>query len=193
MKNVIKSFQLLLVQTTLSNQIPSTRRDIKISNFTFKTIFSTYFFIYSTDTRSFHLRIFETFSLSVWICLAFSIIVTGLSLKHLLELKNNDLSYVHTFLISFGVYCQQGYQGHTNSVSARCLVIFLYLSGILTYNFYTSVLVSIIVDSKFETNLKNGNDIAKSNIHLLFRNTSFINYWLKVNIVNSKYYFLFSV
>lgn len=92
----------------------------------------------------------------------------------------NELNDVHTMLISFGVYCQQGYQGRTNSVSARCLIFCSYISGILAFNFYTSVLVSTIVDSKYESNMKTAADFGESNYSLEIQNESLARYWIQV-------------
>lgn len=68
----------------------------------------------------------------------------------------------------FAVYCQQGYSRMPTLFSGRCLFIFLFLSSIMVYNYYTSVLVSTLVESSSQTNIRNVYDLADSNLKIGF-------------------------
>lgn len=121
---------------------------------------------------------------SVWLCLGLSIFITGLSPKILSEMKIIERNNASSFLVSLGIYCQQGNAAPTNFISTRCLIVFVYLSGILSYNFYTSVLISIIVDSKFETKIKTAEDIVNNNVKIKLRDDFIYRHWIEVNALS---------
>lgn len=83
-------------------------------------------------------------------------------------------------MISFGIYCQQSFQWPFTSISIRCLMISLHISGLLAYNFYTSLSVSTIVDSKFVSNINNIHDLVNNRIPLGVTNTIIRRHLIKV-------------
>lgn len=140
---------------------------------------STYFVLRETNRNIFYFKIFQTFSQSIWICLLITIISFTISLKLISKLKIDDPKSIQTLLI-LGVYCQQGFNTRFSSISIHCLITFLHLSGIVAFNFYTSNLVSTLVDSKFQFNINTLDDIANSDIPVGFDNTSITRQWILV-------------
>lgn len=122
----------------------------------------------------------KEFSSHIWISIIISIGIVAFSLKMILKLKNENKEEISPFLITFGIYCQQGFHGCVSAISIRCLIIFLYLSGMMVYNFYTSVLVSTLVESKYETNILSVLDLVKSDLSILLSNTNVIRHFQEV-------------
>lgn len=85
------------------------------------------------------------------------------------------------FLLSIGAFCQQGSNHKITLLSTRCLIIFLFLSSILTYNFYTSVLVSYLVNVKYESEVNNMDDLMDSDVSIGFADSHTMRYFLSVS------------
>lgn len=84
-----------------------------------------------------------------------------------------------TFLVSLGAFCQQGNQYHTSSISIRILIIFIQISGLLAYNFYTSIVVSSTIQTKYDSTIRTAKDLANSSMSIGFANTSVYRHWIK--------------
>lgn len=100
-----------------------------------------------------------------------------------LELKRAPAASMQgdsTIVTVIAVYCQQGAARTPTLSSGRCLFIFLLLSSIMIYNYYTSVLVSGLVGSSSKTNIKNVYDLANSKLNVGFDNVPYIKGFLTV-------------
>lgn len=83
-------------------------------------------------------------------------------LKIFSKWENNEFRNLPLFLLSFGAFCQQGNFCKTSLISTRCLITFLFLASILSYNFYTSVLVSHLVEVKYESSVNSIDELVES-------------------------------
>lgn len=107
-------------------------------------------------------------------------------ITHLLTLfskwENKKFKIFSFFLLSLGAFCQQGNNYKVKLISTRCLFIFLFFTGTLLFNFYASVLVSHLVNMKYESNVNTMSDLIDSDLDVGFLNSSVISFILKVNI-----------
>lgn len=92
----------------------------------------------------------------------------------------------YTFVVTFGTICQQGNQISFRLLSGRFLVLFLLLSSILIHNFYTSILVSTLIESSFWTAIQTIQDLADSDIPVGFSNSPWSKSSLKVLGIKKK-------
>lgn len=128
------------------------------------------------------LDILKPFEISVWIAIILLLCIIASILKLFSKQSRVDFKHMPTFILTFGVYCQQGVQNSISTNSARCLLIFLSASSILLYNFYTSVLVSTIIETRRESKITSKEDLARSNIPVAFQNAGQIKNFIRVMI-----------
>lgn len=136
--------------------------------------------------------LFNPFGTSVWICLALAALIIGAALKFMLLWENKlkqikaeeNLSLALLLGISLGAFCQQGTALAPKLTSGRCVYIFLFLSSIIIYNYYTSVLVSTLVGSPMKTNIKNVDDLSDSELKIGFEDIPYMRGYLNVTEFN---------
>lgn len=66
-------------------------------------------------------------------------------------------------------------------LSGRCLFIFLFLTSIMIYNYYTSVLLSSLVDSSDHNKIKTLTDLANSNLKIGFEDVAYTRSYINVS------------
>lgn len=117
---------------------------------------------------------------SVWVTAIALILIITLFLRYLSKYENNEFKLHSFFLLPFGAFCQQGITYKASLFSTRCLIIFLFLTGLLLCNFYSSVLVSHLVDMKYESKVNTIEDLAESDLEIGLLNSTNIGNYLKV-------------
>lgn len=90
-----------------------------------------------------------------------------------------------TFVAAFGVYCQQGAARLPTLTSGRSLLIFICLSSIMIENYYTSVLVSILVSSSSQTSIKTITDLTNSKYKIGFDRVAYLRGFLNVSNIHA--------
>lgn len=130
--------------------------------------------------RSFGFDIFKPFSCYVWMMYLVLIVVFGSLARITFKYEAITLHSVCTFLMAFGAFCQQGIYGNVSLVSSRTLIACMLFSSLLIYNYYTSTLVSTLVETKHETNIKTLNDLIDSDLPVGFLNSTAVHFLLNV-------------
>lgn len=143
----------------------------------------------ATDIDMLSLGIFKPFVMSVWMVLIFMIVIIGFLLSFFSKWETKEFKHLSLFLLSLAAFCQQGTNYKISLISTRFLITFLFIIGILSYNFYTSVLVSHLVNIKYESEVNSMDDLIVSGIPIGFYNSTVIRNYLDVN--NLKYYMNF--
>lgn len=67
-------------------------------------------------------------------------------------------------------------------LSGRCLFLSLLIMSLLTYNYYTSILVSTLVQNTSKNKIKTLTDLANSDLHIGFDDNNLIKNYLNVSI-----------
>lgn len=83
-------------------------------------------------------------------------------------------------MFTYGIFCQQDGEHDVQLHSGRCLIFSLFLTGILLHNFYTSVLVSNLIQFTPDA-VQNLYEFSDSKLLAAFRNVSYIVQFLKVS------------
>lgn len=148
-------------------------------------LYSTVFYFRATNTEIFDFDIFKPFKSSVWLSFVLLILAFSCLLRYIFKYEGGELETVSTFLLAFGAFCQQGINTPISMNSTRCLIVFMFISSVLTYNFYTSVLVSTLVETKRETNIKTKEDLVSNNIPIAFFDSTLIRGFLNVSVSSS--------
>lgn len=140
------------------------------------------------------LRIFRPFSYSIWLCILFIILVLGIFLHLFIglelklvntckpkaqKIKNEKME--SSILNVLGAFCQQGHELRINLLSGRYLVVFLFITSILIHDFYTSVLVSTLVELAPPA-VRSLQDVANSELTVGFQETEYLKKFL--NVIN---------
>lgn len=94
------------------------------------------------------------------------------------------LRHESSFLVSFGALCQQGMCLKIKWSSTRCIFICLFLMNMIVCYFYTSKLVSTLVEIKPETNIENIEDLANSDLPIGISDATITRTYLNVNDFN---------
>lgn len=147
---------------------------------------SFFFFRTTKDPNLFGLEMFTPFASTIWwsllsmILLASSIMTFIFRWEYRMKPVSASLRSDSTMLTAFAVFCQQGVARTPALSSGRCLLIFLFLSSIMIYNYYTSLLVSGLVGSSSQTNIKNSYDLANSKLDIGFDDVPYIKGFLTV-------------
>lgn len=147
---------------------------------------SSNFFFRATEFSLFGSDIFKPFTQNVWIAISVSVILLSVLLKFLMNYERGEADQVSSFILSLGAFCQQSFQRSISMPSSRCFVLFLFISSAMVYRFYTSKLVSIIVDPRYESKIQNKEDLANSDMSIGFLNTSSITSFIDVSVAHSK-------
>lgn len=131
----------------------------------------------------------KPFATSIWYNLIFTILLASALMSFIFrwDLRLSRASNASmalqgdsTILTTIGFYCQQGAGRLPWLTSGRSLLICLCLSSIMMYNFYTADLVSGLVASSSQTNIKTITDLANSKLKIGFVNTPYIGIFINV-------------
>lgn len=128
----------------------------------------------------FSFEIFKPFVSAVWIAFIVLIFIITNLLHFFSKYECHEFKLISSFLLSFGAFCQQGTIHKINLISTRCLILFLFFAGTLTYNFYTSILVSHLVDVKYESSVNNMDDLIENDVSIGFFDSATVRNFLKV-------------
>lgn len=148
---------------------------------------SIFYFRTTRNINVFGNEMLTPFAPIIWYSLLATILLTSaiMSIINRWELKrapaaSASLQGDSTFVTAIAVYCQQGAARTPTLSSGRCLFIFLLLSSIMIYNYYTSVLVSGLVGSSSKTNIKDVYDLANSKLNVGFDDVPYMKGFLTV-------------
>lgn len=151
------------------------------SRFFFLVSFSAVFFYRATNVNALNVdTMFKPFDCTVWYIISLLILLFTFVLKLSFRRESNAVKDVSTLLISVGAFCQQSIHIKASTVSSRSLILCLIISSFLLYNFYTSQLVSMLVESKHETDIKTIVDLAESDVSIGFLESVPIRFLLSV-------------
>lgn len=149
------------------------------------------FFFRATNVNVFGLEIFKPFMNSVWISLGIIIILFSMVLHlSLTRERGAPKSIPIVLLLCFGIFCQQGITYRIRKNSTRWSIIFLFFASYIIYNFYTSTLVSTLVETKPISSIENKEELADSNIPIGFCKSELIKNFIKVNSFSPKHHLI---
>lgn len=137
----------------------------------------------ATEINISSMEILKPFVVSVWICFAIIIIIIASLLLYVSKWENNEFKMVSQFLLALGAFCQQGWNHNIQLLSTRCLLICLFIAGVLSYNFYTSVLVSYLVNIKYESDINSIDDLMDDDVSIGFADSYTVRYFLSVSLI----------
>lgn len=120
-------------------------------------------------SHSLDLAVFKPFMFWVWIAIVGTIIAFGLLLKLMSRWEQEGIESSSVFVLTFGAFCQQPAPGRISLSSTRCLLFFLFTISMIMCNFYTSTVVSTIVNVRPETSIKTKEDLANSDMPVGFQ------------------------
>lgn len=120
-------------------------------------------------------EILKPFSIAAHIVYAISIILIACSLNVFAKWESKQFKDLPFLLLSWGVFCQQGSHHKIKFISTRVFVFIVSLIAVLTYNFYTSELVSRLV------NVNSMDDLMESDTPIGFYNSVVIINFLNVS------------
>lgn len=148
-----------------------------------KNLFRTFIYIRATEIDAFSFEIFKPFVTSIWALIASLILIFFALLNFASKWENNDFKALSLFLLSFGAFCQQSASNRKISlISTQYLIFFIFFTGTLLYNFYTSILVSHLVNIKHELSVNSLDDLIESDARVGFMNSNVVRNYLNVNI-----------
>lgn len=136
---------------------------------------------------------FKPFHTSVWCSLAACVafLSVGLHAIHRAELYNRlaKLPFMPSAMLSavtaVGAFCQQGANIVPASMNGRFLMLVLYLSSILTYTYYTTEVLSALIGSPVQTNIRTLRQLALSGLSVGLENVSHTVTYLNVSVQDS--------
>lgn len=124
---------------------------------------------------------FKPFPVSVWMLIVISIFIVSILLKLIFEWGNMQINEISTFILSTGVFCQQGINENIALMSStKILLTVFFVTSILINNFYTSLVVSFLVHTNYNTNSTSLADLTNGNLPIGFYNTTATKNVLKV-------------
>lgn len=98
--------------------------------------------------------------------------------------KKDDYHFVPSLplmiLSTLGGLCQQGMTLVLKWNTSRIMQSVFLLSGIVLYNYYTSLVVSELISFPKPTNLNSLKALGESNLELGAQNISYLHYYMKV-------------
>ncbi|XP_057653375.1 ionotropic receptor 75a-like [Diorhabda carinulata] len=125
----------------------------------------------------------KPFSMSVWLCLFFLVLIAILFLKciNMLEKHNkqqaeNNWSYL--LLNTLAVFCQQGIHGIPLFISGRITFFFMFICSLLIFQFYSASIVSSLL-TKPNTEIKSIEDILHSELKVGCEDTLYTKDYLR--------------
>lgn len=102
--------------------------------------------------------------ITIWI-----VIVAFSSILHKIQKASGFTSnYSLMILLCFGVFCQKSFPTKYLTRSIRYSIIFLFPTSFVIYNFYTSALVSTLVDIKPISSINDRHELENSDIPIGF-------------------------
>lgn len=132
----------------------------------------------------------KPFSLTLWICVLCSVVLVGVAMQRSLKMeiqtcgKKDDYHFVPSLplmiLSTLGGLCQQGMTLVLKWNTSRIMQSVFLLSGIVLYNYYTSLVVSELISFPKPTNLNSLKALGESNLELGAQNISYLHYYMKV-------------
>lgn len=135
----------------------------------------------------------KPFSTTLWICVVCAILLVGVAMKKTIQLEirnslTNNLylfepSISLTILSTMGVLCQQGMTLVMKWNTSRILQVFCFFSGLVLYNYYTSLIVSDLISFPKATKVNNLKALLESNLDLAAQNMSYFHYYMQVSCV----------
>lgn len=145
-------------------------------------LLSSTIFFYRQSRYDFKLNwdVFRPFRFLIWLGILASIALVSLSMKAIFDWERKliksvlkrCLSIGYTFVVTFGAICQQGTQLSFRLLSGKFLVVFLLLGSIVIHNYYTSVLVSTLIESTAEAGMHSIRDLADSELRVGLNNST---------------------
>lgn len=150
-----------------------------------KTSFNsrTFFFFRTTsDIDIFQRDFLKPFHTYIWIGLASVVILMSVLMRIILNYQSMKSSNTSTFITTFGAFCLQGAHFSPLLSSGRLLFISLFFLSILIYNYYTSLLVSTLVQTTSRNKIKTLTDLADSNLDLVFEDLVYMRSFFRVSL-----------
>lgn len=129
----------------------------------------------------FNLDILNPFDTSIWIILVLIIIFITIAINFTFHYEKINLSILSSLILCLGIFSSQGIYLKISSISNRVLIISLFITGFMIRNFYTCGLVSFLVESKYESNIKTKDDLAESDLNIGFVDSIVIRHYISVN------------
>lgn len=106
----------------------------------------------------------------------------GVFSRYILDHEGARRGGISTFLLSVGTFCQQGAYGQVKMISSHTIICCMLFSSLLFYNFYTSILVSMLIEAKHETSINTIDDLIESNFLVRFLDSRAVGNHLRVNL-----------
>lgn len=135
------------------------------------------------------LAFLKPFSWTLWITLVGAIIAVGVVMKKTIQMEvqiSRDQSCVPslslTILSSLGAICQQGMSFALAWNASRILQVAFFFTGLVLYNYYTSLVVSELISFPKATKINSLKALGESNLELGAQNISYVHYYMKVRI-----------
>ncbi|XP_065087370.1 ionotropic receptor 75a-like [Ochlerotatus camptorhynchus] len=122
------------------------------------------------------------FQTNVWLMILLTLILGSITMKlsFTVEYKLQDAfkakenpSFSGLIVEFLGNYCQQGSQYMPESLSGRSMQLFILLCTLMVYNYYTSEIVSDLIGSHKESNIKTLVQLADSHLDLGIENVTY--------------------
>lgn len=187
-RDSLRSPLLLSVSRTTSShfyRFENTASEASNAIFPSKNVFyklssSAYFYIRETSFNMLNTDVLKPFAAPVWITYLAMLIIFSPLLRLIFRWEVQQLRSMSAFVLLVGAFCQQGFQSNISLSSTRCLIIFVLIASVAMNNFYTSVLVSTIVETKRGSSFKIDDDLIKNNIPIGFLNTGPIRAFINV-------------
>ncbi|ALC43863.1 Ir75a, partial [Drosophila busckii] len=131
----------------------------------------------------------EPFKLSVWLTFAGILVCSGVLLWCTFRVECRWTQYYLDYqpsvltscLISFGAACIQGSHLVPNSTGGRLGFVAVMLISFLMYNYYTSIVVSSLLNSPVRSNIKSIQQLADSSLDVGLEDIPFNRVYLKVS------------
>lgn len=133
--------------------------------------FREYFYFRATNFEPFTFEFFKTFQPQIWTIHLLLLFLLSSALSIIFKYEYKRAMPATSVITCFGIYCQQGVHFKISSISMRCLTLFLLVSSLIIYNFYTSGIVSFLIENKYETDIKTKEDLAESSSSISFSNS----------------------
>lgn len=149
---------------------------------------SQFFYRPTPEVNIFASDMLKPFTSTIWLFLILTLFLVSVAMHFIIKCENRlkvkmrkRRQMSSAVVMTFGTMCQQGTEVTSHLVSGRCLTVFLLLTSLVIYNFYTSVLVSTLVGTSFQTSIHSLIDLANSKFEIGFEYTSYLYGYLKVN------------
>lgn len=139
-------------------------------------------YVRAIDINIFEFDIFKPFHYTVHITYLITVLIIISVLQIFSKWECKEFQDLSLFLLSIGALFQQGANYKISLISTRCFILFIFLVGILTFTFYTSNLVSRLVNLKYESDINSMDDLMNSDISIGFLDALTTRNFVKVSI-----------